>query len=1015
MSADCPRSSTACSSTRRPIPRPGSCPPIASGSASHTATITFDVIIDPNVLDGTVISNQGFVTAFDDGIINQPSDDPATPIANDPTRDIVGNLPLLYAEKSVALLVDLGTPGVVDPNDVLRYTITVQNSGTIPSTGVVLTDGVPANTTYLADTTFLNGLPVGQPDGGVAPLASGIDISSSDLTPPLPGPGGGTISPGESAVLQYDLRVDPNTPAGTIISNQAIVGSVELPDLPTDGDGDPSTGPEPTVVVVGAVQQLAITKQVSVVGGGAALPGAQLEYLVRVQNIASVPALNVVITDDLDASQPGQLAYVAGSATMNGSASGVTFAGSTISADYATTYGALDPGEVVVLRFRATLDPGLATGTVVTNTGVVAWNSPTQTASASVSIVVGAVPGFAELNGSVWHDADFDATRDSGERPLAGWSVELYLDNVLTHTSLTDANGNYRMIGVAPNDTTGGQYELVFRAPGAGATTAMLGRAASAFTNGMQRITDIIVSSGATVQGLNLPIQPNGVVYDSIARIPVVGATLTLLSGTGGPAVPTSCFDDPVQQGQVTLADGYYKFDVNFSDPACPSGSDYLIQVTPPPGSGYNAGTSQIIPPATTAATAPFSVPACPGTVDDVIPSTSQYCEVQPSEFAPAASVPPRTAGTVHYMHVMLDSSQMPGSSEIFNNHIPLDPVISGSIAISKTTPLLNVSRGQLVPYEITVSNLAGTLLTDVSIVDRIPAGFAYVEGSALLDGVPTEPSSSKLDLSWNGLIIAGTQTRTIKLLLAVGAGVSEGEYTNRAYVVNGVSGAAMSGVATATVRVVPDPTFDCTDVTGKVFNDVNRNGRQDDGENGLPGVRVATPRGLVATTDLYGRYHITCAITPHEGRGSNFVLKLDDRTLPSGFRMSTDQVQVKRATRGKALRVDFGASIYRVVGIDLTDAAFEPGSTEIRVQWKPRLDLLLGELRKAPSVLRLSYVAEKEDAALVQQRVEAFKKQVSDAWETGQNAYPLSIETEIFWRLGGPPGKSDVRAPGGR
>ena len=89
-----------------------------------------------------------------------------------------------------------------------------------------------------------------------------------------------------------------------------------------------------------------------------------------------------------------------------------------------------------------------------------------------------------------------------------------------------------------------------------------------------------------------------------------------------------------------------------------------------------------------------------------------------------------------------------------------------------------------------------------------------------------------------------------------------------------------MSEEASATVRVVPDPTFDCTDVTGKVFDDSNRNGYQDQGEIGLPGIRVVTARGLAANTDSYGRYHITCAIVPHEARGSNFVLKLDDRTL---------------------------------------------------------------------------------------------------------------------------------------
>jgi large repetitive protein len=235
------------------------------------------------------------------------------------------------------------------------------------------------------------------------------------------------------------------------------------------------------------------------------------------------------------------------------------------------------------------------------------------------------------------------------------------------------------------------------------------------------------------------------------------------------------------------------------------------------------------------------------------------------------------------------------------------------------------------------------------------------------------------------------------------------GEFVNRAQALNLVSGAAMSEEATATVRIVPDPTFDCTDVTGKVFNDVNRNGRQDDGEAGLPGVRVLTAQGLQATTDRYGRYHITCAITPNESRGSNLVLKLDDRTLPSGFRMSTNQVQIQRVTRGKAPKFNFGASIHRVVSIDLSDAVFETGKTEIRVQWRPRLNLLLDELRKAPSILRLSYIADTEDAALVATRVDEIKRQLTEAWDGADHSYVLTIEPEVFWRRGGPVKRADV------
>src|SRR5690606_30746372 len=147
-----------------------------------------------------------------------------------------------------------------------------------------------------------------------------------------------------------------------------------------------------------------------------------------------------------------------------------------------------------------------------------------------------------------------------------------------------------------------------------------------------------------------------------------------------------------------------------------------------------------------------------------------------------------------------------------------------------------------------------------------------------------------------------------------------------------------MSGEATATVRGVPDPTFDCTDVTGKVFDDVDRDGVQDAGERGLQGVRLVTARGLVANTDEHGRVHITCAVTPREGRGSNFILKLDDRSLPTGFRMTTDQVMVERATRGKALRFNFGATVHRLVALDIADAVFEPGSAQMRPQWRGRI-----------------------------------------------------------------------------
>jgi uncharacterized repeat protein (TIGR01451 family) len=326
---------------------------------------------------------------------------------------------------------------------------------------------------------------------------------------------------------------------------------------------------------------------------------------------------------------------------------------------------------------------------------------------------------------------------------------------------------------------------------------------------------------------------------------------------------------------------------------------------------------------------------------------------------------------------------------------------------VTKTTPMLNVSRGQMVPYVITVSNSFGVDLQDVSIVDRFPPGFRYIEGSARVDDVKTEPVINDRELAWPGLAVAVDGRREIKLLLAVGAGVTEGEFTNRAQAISSLTGTELSAEASATVRLVPDPTFDCTDVTGKVFNDTDRDGNQDKGEEGLSGVRLITARGLAVTTDTYGRYHITCAITPNESRGSNFVLKLDDRSLPTGYRVSTRPVQVQRATRGKALKINFGASIHRVVAIDIADAAFEPGTADMRQLWRPRIELLLSELKKSPAMLRLSYVADIEDESLVEQRLDKLKSDIMRTWQQQDCCYDLVIEPEIFWRRGGPPDRS--------
>ena len=124
---------------------------------------------------------------------------------------------------------------------------------------------------------------------------------------------------------------------------------------------------------------------------------------------------------------------------------------------------------------------------------------------------------------------------------------------------------------------------------------------------------------------------------------------------------------------------------------------------------------------------------------------------------------------------------------------------------------------------------------------------------------------------------------------------------------------------------------------------------------------------------------------------------------MPTGYRVTTENPRVERATRGKMIKFNFAAAIHRVVKLDLADGVYEPGTTEMRVQWKQRMALLLKELMKARSVLRLSYLAEVESQGLVKERLDAAKSEVEMTWKRAGGKYDLSIETEVFWRTGGP------------
>ncbi len=94
-------------------------------------------------------------------------------------------------------------------------------------------------------------------------------------------------------------------------------------------------------------------------------------------------------------------------------------------------------------------------------------------------------------------------------------------------------------------------------------------------------------------------------------------------------------------------------------------------------------------------------------------------------------------------------------------------------------------------------------------------------------------------------------------------------------------------------------------------------------------------------------------------------------------------------------------ATFHRVVRLDIADGAFEPDCSEMRLQWKPRIPILIRELHKAPSILRLSYLADVEQKGLVKKRMEKLKKEIGRQWNQSYGKYRLTIATKPFWRRG--------------
>lgn len=349
------------------------------------------------------------------------------------------------------------------------------------------------------------------------------------------------------------------------------------------------------------------------------------------------------------------------------------------------------------------------------------------------------------------------------------------------------------------------------------------------------RVTASMAGCGSSTVTTTVLIDPSGVVFDSKSNATIAGATVQLIDTTGAgnggnPGGPAKVFQaDGVTSAPsttVTGGDGSYNF------PFVPA-SSYRLLVTPPNGYAF-----------------PSKLPA------GLLPAGRSISD-------------PGSYGGVF---------TVTGSSGPVTVDVPLDIGAAGGLFIQKIASKSVAEVGDFVNYSININagSITGSGLPAAVVNDNLPAGFAYVKGSARLNGAPlTDPVGGAGPALVFGIgTIAPSSQPVLTYRVRIGPGGESGNGINTAQVISGVT---RSNQATAKVQVSGGVFSNKAYLFGKVFADCNANRVQDPGEPGIPGVRIYLDNGMYAVTDSDGKYSLY-GLTPR-----TYVAKVDNTTMPKG------------------------------------------------------------------------------------------------------------------------------------
>jgi len=815
------------------------------------------------------------------------------------------------------------------------YTLTVTNLGPSAAISMVVTDIVPQGVTVL------------NAPGNTSP-ATGVLVWNNFTLP---------------ANMGTNLTVTVRADEERILTNQMFVGSGTLDDQPGNNSSN-------AVTVVSALADLLAVSA----GPTTTNAGVQFDYSLLVTNLGPNDAVSMVVTDIVQGasviSAPGSANPSPGVYVWSGF-NLPAFGGTNL---LVTVLAPSNPGVISNLLFAgsAVFDNvlannatnsvttiGAAADLVAIKTGPVTTNASAQFdytltvtnlgPSTAVSMVVTdivpqgvtvvAAPGSSNAteNVLVWQGFDLPANASTNfsvtvlatneacvvtNQMFAGSSVVDYQtgNNSSNAVTTVGALANLLAISTGPASTNAGaavEYSLLVSNLGPSTATSMV-------------ITDI-VPAGVTVLAAPGSDNPAPGVYvwsgfslpaftgtNLLVRIetPILGGVLTnqLIAGSAvfddvlannvSNAVTTATFQGVTVAGFVYLDSNN---STNRNEGEGGPGVPVFVKIT-----GVVTNYAEV-----DVKTGAYALPDLPpGTYDVFVSTNSSLTDLTPS--APAGWY-----GTeVPTLLRTINTAELPDN---LNFGLFAPPSSGLPLFVEKTASRREAEIGDPIVYSVQIRNVSGNAVAGITLEDVLPAGFAYQRGSAQLDKAPlADPAGGKGPrLTFTIGTIQPGATVTLAYRVLVGVGALEGTGKNRARA--SAPGTAGSNTSIAFVKVVAGVFTDKAILIGKVFVDQNQNKVQDDGEPGVPGVRLYIEDGTFVVTDSEGKYNIY-GLSPR-----THVVKVDETTLPAGAVL--EQLTPRHDKRGATCLADVRNGELRKVNFGILPAKSVSDEVEQRRQ----------------------------------------------------------------------------------